>query len=234
MVVFNSTDFSVKTSKQKNDLRNKMEELAKLFVDFAKESSPGCSWDYYITKKSGYNDQWGAIYPKMVKGFEEYIAMWPNMFFNIPQEKEGRIMTLAVNIEFKNPREVLIDRCERQDINELVRKINLAKGAKIWLGRKEVSRYDSRLYKWTDKLWDDLDIPSIDTSKCNEQYLKNIAKTIMFQSKNTRPDSNFVYEPILLIKYEIDINDIISNSSIDKLFEDKVKLLSPILEHLIY
>jgi hypothetical protein len=227
---FTTDDFNIKNSKQKFEVRNKLDKIGTEFTQFAKILCPNTKWGHYVTGKPAYNEQWGAIFPFPVKGNEELISLYPNVFYSLPQD--GSDILLAANIEFKNPKEMLIKKCSSRNINMLLSKIQSATGAEISVRRKVVLRSDNRYYSWTTILWDEVNLPDINASSCTIQYLNTLQQSIQMPCKENPNDIDYSYEPVVLIKYELDIDSLISNSNTKVLLIDKVRLLVPIVEYI--
>lgn len=230
MLVFNTQDFNIKNQKQKIKVRNKLDKLGIEFVNSAKMVCPNRQWGHYVTGKAAYEEEWGAIFPFQVKGNEEFIALYPNVFYNIPQDSTN--LLVAANIEFKKPKEMLINKCSSKGINTLLSKIQSVTGAEISVRRKEVLRSDNRYYRWASKHWDKVTLPDIDVSTCKVEYLNILQQTIQMPCKENPKDIDYSYEPFILIKYEFDIYSLISNPNAEKLLLDKVRLLAPIVDYI--
>lgn len=139
---------------------------------------------------------------------------------------------VAANIEFKKPKEMLINKCSSKGINTLLSKIQSATGAEISVRRKEFLRSDNRYYRWTSKHWDNATLPDKDVSTCKVEYLNILLRTIQMPCKENPEDIDYSYEPFVLIKYEFDIYSLISNPNAEKLLLDKVRLLAPIVDYI--
>lgn len=224
-------DFDIKTGNDKKRVREKMDSLSKLLLPYAKSACPKTYWDYYVTKSPMRKDEWGGLYPMLVKGCEDYISSCANVFFNIPQEGENLIV--AANMEFQGPRNKFVEKCLTGSlVSRLNALIQGAPDAKVVIGQKEVRRDDNRQYTWLDTLWDS-GVPAIWGKDCTTQYLQKAAASIDSMSKNVHPDTDMKYEPFVLIKYDIDIHTIIGRNDPECLIGQKMQLLAPIVEFIM-
>lgn len=228
---FTLEDFDIKTGNDKKRVRQKMDTLSKLLLPYVKSACPKTYWDYYVTKSPMRKDEWGALYPMIVKGCEDYISSCANVFFNIPQE--GEKLIVAANIEFQRPRNKFVEKCST---GSLVSRLNVliqgAADAKVVIGQKEVRRDDNRQYAWLDTLWDS-EVPSILGKDCTTQYLQKAANSVESMSKSVHPDIDMKYEPFVLIKYDIDIHTVIERNDPECLIGQKMQLLAPIVEFIM-
>jgi hypothetical protein len=230
MAVFNISDFNVSTANQKQILRIKLDDLGKELVPYAKIACPntGC-WDNYVTGKTDYNTQWGAVCPSPVSQFPDLISSCPCIYFYIPQD--GGNVWLAMNVEFKTPRERLVFHCSANNIKSFLSKIQSATGATVSVWKKEVNRNNHRQYEW-DGYWDGIKLPEIDVSSCSIKYLDTMQKEIQTPKQHSNPE--MIWEPIFLIKYEHTQYDLINyGTNIVDIFGAQVKILASILEYLI-
>lgn len=229
MVTSTGTDFKVSTRTQKEDLRQKLDQLGQELVAFAQKACPTVNtWDNYVTGKSEYVAQWGAVCPNKVSEFKDLLTTCPNIFFHIPQN--GQPVWVATNVEFKRPRERLIDHCTGSSASRFVSVLQKAKGATITILKKEVLVEDRRNYRW-EELWDPQTLPEIDVSQCTVQYLEEFVTRTKVIPQHKKP--GWTWEPIFLVRYEFKPHEIVQSADVVKLFGEKVELLAPIIEHLI-
>ncbi|HEX3045004.1 MAG TPA: hypothetical protein VHY08_09620 [Bacillota bacterium] len=229
MPIFNKRDFNIQTAQQKQDLRDKLELLGEELVEFAKIACPNRIWGAYVTGKTYYSEEWGALYPFNVKGNKDFIINFPYIYYHIPQN--GDKVGLAVNCEFKNTRDMLFRHFNTYTIQRFLLEIQRAKGAKVVILKKEVLYSDRRVYNWRD-LWDKRNLPEIDVSVCTVDYLNKFFLSINDPPDHKNPD--WIWEPVFLVRYEFEHSKVINNKDVGRLFGEKVLLLAPIIEHIVW
>lgn len=230
MITFHSNDFNVSTTKQRDDLRNRLEYLGKSLIIYAKQSSQKPNWDYYVTQKLDKRSQWGAVCPTAIReGLKDQVTQTPNVYFNIPQN--GGNTWVSIEIQFKQQRDFINSSFNKSTTN-LLSKIQTASEAKIRVFEKVVLKKDKRNYKWfPNNLWNSILLPEIDVSTCNSQYLTHVINSLYQTKASNNPD--WVYEPVLVIKYEFQPHEIINSTNVEQLIGDKVRILAPIVEFII-
>lgn len=229
MVKFLPSDFQVSAKEEKEQLREKIALLGKGLVEYAKEVCPDIPWDCYVTGRATYDAEWGAVCPMNASPeFADLIAQCPNIYFDIPQD--GKNVWVAISIEFKQPRTMLYSHTTSPYNQYLLSKLQAAKNAEIRVLKKEVFNDNSRHYRWLD-LWDSTNLPAIDVSGCTLDYLSK-ANQIM-QKTILHPDSAWRYEPVFLVKYEFQPHELVAAKDVTELIGPSVRLLAPIVEHLL-
>lgn len=223
MSSFLMSDFQVSTTTQKNSLRKKLKSLAESLVDYAKQEVD-LPWDYYVTNKTAYGAQWGAICPMPVKGYESNLSLCPNIFFDIPQNGKG--VWVAANAEFLNPREMLKYACSSSRRADFLSVLKNARGATLTVLKKQVHREDKRIYEWNE-LWNPVELPEIEVSNCTEQFLDNFLKSTAQLPAHQNVD--YIWEPVFLVRYEFSPQEIVQSNDVVGLLGEKVRNLAPII-----